>query len=172
VTSRWQTAAATTAVSVVGLTVVGVIGLATHQPWLFPSLGPTLMVLAETPREPPAAPRSVLLGHGVALGAGWLALAVTGLLDAPSVLQQGITAARICAAVLSLVLTATVLIAIRAPHPPAGATTLIVSLGLLHTAGQLLVMAASVTVILIAAIATRVATERLFAKQTRPFTPA
>ena len=43
--------------------------------------------------------------------------------------------------------TAVVLLALKASHPPAGATTLIVSLGLLHTPPQLFVAAASVALV-------------------------
>jgi len=42
-----------------------------------------------------------------------------------------VTLARMGAAALSLGLTAGVMAWVRAPHPPAGATTLIVSLGIL-----------------------------------------
>jgi len=48
--------------SVLVLAAAGAVGLALKQPWLFPSLGPTLMVVAETPREPAAHPRNVPSG--------------------------------------------------------------------------------------------------------------
>lgn len=131
-------------VSVVALAVAGTVGLALKQPWLFPSLGPTLMVLAETPQEPVAHVRAALVGHAVGIGAGWLALAVTGLRAHPAVLVEGLSAARIVAACLSVAVTALVLQALRSAHPPAGATTLIVSLGLLRTAPQLLTLALAV----------------------------
>jgi hypothetical protein len=41
-------------------------------------------------------------------------------------------------------MTTLVLTALKTPHPPAGATTLIVSLGILHDPGELLAMAAAV----------------------------
>lgn len=55
--------------------------------------------------------------------------------------------ARIVAAAGSLAVTATVLLMVRASHPPAGATTLIVSLGLLHTPAQLIVAMAGVLLV-------------------------
>lgn len=48
-----------------------------------------------------------------------------------------ITTPRIGAAALSLGLTAGVMVWVGTPHPPAGATTLIVSLGLLRTGPQI-----------------------------------
>ena len=140
------------AVSVVALLAAGGIGLAFKQPWLFPSLGPTLMVLAETPRQPAAHPRNVLVGHVVGILAGYLALVVTGLTDHPPVIQEGLTGARVLAAVVSVALTAFVLQAVRAPHPPAGATTLIVSLGILTRATELAVMVGAVLVVTVVAV--------------------
>lgn len=140
-------------VSVVVLAAAGLVGLALRQPWLFPSLGPTIMVIAETPRQPAARPRNVLTGHLVGVAAGYLALVVTGLTAAPAVVQQGITVPRIVAACLSLALTALVLQALGTPHPPAGATTLIVSLGVLTTPSQLLAIGLSVLLVTAAATA-------------------
>jgi hypothetical protein len=48
---------------------------------------------------------------------------------------------------LSVALTTLVLTLIKVPHPPAGATTLIVSLGILTTLPQLLAMAAAIVLI-------------------------
>ena len=133
-------------VCVVGLAVVGVIGVLAKQPWVFPSLGPTLMVLAETPRQPAAHPLNVLAGHVVGVLCGYLALLLTGLVDHPAVLQEGLHAPRVVAACLSVGVTALLLQCVGRPHPPAGATTLIVSLGLFTTERSLLVLLVSVTV--------------------------
>ena len=149
-------------VCVAGLTVVGVLGVVLEQPWVFPSLGPTLMVLAETPRQPAAHPRNVLVGHAVGVGAGYLALVVTGLTADAAVTQEGLDAARVVAACVSVGFTALLLQALRTPHPPAGATTLIVSLGLFRTAEGLGVLLVSVTVCtLVAALLDRGASMRL-----------
>lgn len=145
-------------VSAVALALAGLVGMGLGQPWLFPSLGPTLMVLAETPRQPSAHPRSVLVGHLVGVAAGYLSLVVTGLTDAPSVIAQGLTTGHVIAAVLSVAVTSFVLQSIRCPHPPAGATTLIVSLGLLTEPMQL------TTIVLSALLCTVIAvTLNLFA---------
>jgi hypothetical protein len=138
-------------VAAVALALAGLVGFLLRQPWLFPSLGPTIMVIAETPGQPAAHPRHVFVGHVVAVAAGWLALLVTGLLHAPSAVQAGLDGRRVAAAVIALVVTVVALQLLRSGHPPAGATTLIVGLGILKTAGDLLVIVASVMLITIVA---------------------
>ncbi|MCU1691511.1 MAG: hypothetical protein JWM64_602 [Frankiales bacterium] len=140
-------------VCVVGLAVVGVVGVLAEQPWVFPSLGPTLMVLAETPGQPAAHPRNVLAGHVVGVFCGYLALLVTGLVNNPTVLQEGLHAPRVVAACLSVGLTALLLQLMGTPHPPSGATTLIVSLGLFKTERSLVVLLLSVAVCTLVATA-------------------
>jgi CBS domain-containing membrane protein len=119
---------------------VAVSGLAayfTRQPLLFPSLGPTALLFFERPMSPGASPRNALIGHLVAVLAGVLCLALFGLLDDPSILREGVAPARVGAGALSLALAGAVLLLLRASHPPAGATVLIVSLGLLKTPVEL-----------------------------------
>lgn len=135
------------------LALIGLVGLLLRQPLLFPSLGPTAMLFFERPLQAAAAPRNTLVGHGVAIGAGWLSLLLFGLLAAPPVLQQGITPARIGAAAVSVALTALVLKLLDAPHPPAGATTLIVSLGLLTSPTELLAIAGGVALLTVVSVA-------------------
>lgn len=134
-------------VSIVALAAVGGIGIALSQPWLFPSLGPTVMVLSETPRQPAASPVNTLVGHLVGVVAGYLALAVVGLRSAPPVIVTGLDTDRVVAACLSLAVTVLVLQLLRTPHPPAGATTLIVSLGILARPAQMLALLLSVLVL-------------------------
>ena len=125
--------------SAVALVVAGTVALLTRQPWLFPSLGPAVMLHVEQPGKPESSPRNTVIGHLVALLAGYALLELTGLADHPSALVEGVLAPRIVAAAGSLAVTAAVLVLLNAAHPPAGATTLIVSLGLLHTPTQLII---------------------------------
>ena len=133
-----------------GAVAIAISGLAAHlvrQPLLFPSLGPTVILFFETPLSPQASPRNTLIGHGVALLAGYASLAIFGLLAAPSVLETGVTLPRQRAAALSILITMALLIILSSPHPPAGATTLLVSLGLLKTPAQLAAIAAGVVLL-------------------------
>jgi CBS domain-containing membrane protein len=131
-------------------TLSGLAAYLLKQPLLFPSLGPALYLAFETPLAPRASPRNATIGHLVAILAGVLALALFGLLDEPSILREGVTLARVGAAALSVALTGAVLLLLRASHPPAGATTLIVSLGLLQTPPELLALAGGVVIFVFA----------------------
>ncbi len=115
------------------LVVSGLAAYLLKQPLLFPSLGPTAFLFFEQPMDPPSSPHNTLIGHLVAILAGALSLAVFGLLDHSSILQEGVTLARVGAGALSVALTGAALILLKSSHPPTGATTLIVSLGLLQT---------------------------------------
>jgi HPP family len=139
------------------LGVAGLVGILLHQPWLFPSLGPTVLVLLETPGQPAAHPRHVLVGHVVAVAAGYLALVVTGLRAAPSVLQAGLDGRFVVSAMIALAVTALVLQLLRLPHSPAGATTLVVGLGILKTPGDLVVIVLAVVLVTLIASAANVA---------------
>ncbi len=130
--------------------VVGLAALAAHalgQPLVFPSLGPTALLLFDTPLAPFASPRNTLIGHAVALGVGVLALLVTGLFDDPSAFEQGVSPSRVVAAALSVAVTGAVLGCLDARHPPSGATTLLVSLGVLSRPPQLAAVAAGVVLV-------------------------
>jgi CBS-domain-containing membrane protein len=135
------------ALSFLTLAAVGLIGLLTHLPWLFPSLGPTVMLFFESPDQPAARPLNTLMGHGVGLFAGitcFYGFGVTTLQAAP---VGGLTGAHLLAGAASVAVTTFVLTRIGLPHPPAGATTLIVALGILHTPAHFLTMAAAVVLL-------------------------
>lgn len=125
----------------------GAVGLALRLPWLFPSLGPTVMLFFESPAQRASRPVNALFGHAVALAAGVLCLYAFGLQDAPPAPVGGLTPAHLMAGALSVALTTLVLTWMRTPHPPAGATTLIVSLGILTAPAELASMAGAVLLI-------------------------
>lgn len=74
-----------------------------------------------------------------------------GLLATPSALAVGVHLPLIGEAALSLAITVFVLRLLRAPHPPAGATTLIVSLGFLTTLVDLGLMMTAIVLVMISA---------------------
>lgn len=121
----------------------------TGAPFVFPSLGPTAFLLFYTPVQPAASPRNTVAGHLIGVGAGYLALALFGLLDAPPALATSVTTARVAAAALSLGLTSGAMVWAKVPHPPAGATTLIVSLGILREPAQLAVLMLAVVLLVV-----------------------
>lgn len=124
----------------------------THTPFIFPSLGPTAYLLYFAPRSPASTPRACLLGHAIALICGYFALTISGLVDRPPTVEVQVELARIISASLALGLTCFFLVLLKIDHPPAGATTLIVALGLITHPWQLVVMEIAVGVLLLQAI--------------------
>lgn len=129
------------------LAVAGAVAHLSGSIWVFPSLGPTAMLQIERPMAPDSTPRNTFIGHLVAIAAGYLALVAARLTNDPGVLITGVSWPRAGAAAGSLAVTALALLILDASHPPAGATTLIVSLGLLHTPRQLLVVGGGVVLV-------------------------
>ncbi|HEY9825385.1 MAG TPA: HPP family protein [Stenomitos sp.] len=110
--------------------IVGLLGVLAHQPWLFPSLGPTAFLQAEQPEQPTARFYNTVMGHFHGLIAGILAVLMLGASVAPAVLSTGeLTLARVGAAVLAVALNMLFGFILKASHPPAAATTLLVALG-------------------------------------------
>lgn len=144
---RWGEAAYIVVTCLIALGISGLAAYAFRQPLLFPSLGPTALLFFEQPMTEPSSPRNTLIGHLVAILAGALSLAVFGLLDDGSILQEGVTLARTGAGALSVALTGAVLLLLRSSHPPTGATTLIVSLGFLQTPREMVVLMIGVVIL-------------------------
>jgi len=129
------------------LAIAGGVGLALRQPWLFPSLGPTVMLFFGAPKHPSSRPLNAVLGHFVALLVGYLCVLAFGLTAAQPAPVAGLTPAYLLSGSLSVAVTMLVLQLMQLPHPPAGATALIVSLGILDKPPALLEMAGAVVLV-------------------------
>ncbi len=121
----------------ISLAIMSIVALLTHSPFVFPSLGPTAFLFFSTPNAPAASPRNTIIGHAIGVLAGYLSLVVTGLTNAGPTASVGVSWPRVIAAALSLGLTGGLMILFHVSHPPAGATTLIISLGILTQPLQL-----------------------------------
>jgi CBS domain-containing membrane protein len=115
-----------------------------QTPFIFPSLGATAFLLFFTPTTPAASPRNALCGHAIGIVCGYAALWVTGLQHAGPAIVTELGWTRILATALSLATTGALMILLNLPHPPAGATTLIVSLGFVSRPAYLGVLEAAV----------------------------
>lgn len=117
-------------------------------PALFPSLGPTAFVLATSGRRPSR--RVVIGGHAIGVLAGlgsYLAIsAVVPVPSSPLVFDPPWLA---CSGVLSVALTTVGMRLTDLVHPPACATTLIVSLGLLAPSQALFLVVPAVVSLLV-----------------------
>lgn len=131
----------------ISIAIMAATALVTGAPFIFPSLGPTAFLLFFTPTTPAASPRNTVLGHLVGVLAGYLSLVLFGLTAAEPALMTGVTTNRVGAAALSLALTSGVMVWVKVPHPPAGATTLIISLGILREPWQLVVLMVAVVLL-------------------------
>lgn len=113
----------------IAIAILAAVAMVSHTPFIFPSLGPTAILLFYTPLSPTASPRHTLYGHAIGILCGYGALLLMGLHHAPPAIGSNVDERRVMAAALSLAFTAALMILLKAAHPPAGATTLIVSLG-------------------------------------------
>lgn len=118
---------------------LAVLALVSRNPFVFPSLGPTAYLLFFSPLAKACSPRNTILGHAVGIMCGYGAFAVTGV--GPHV---GISWPEILAAALSLSTTGALMVLLDVSHPPAGATTLIISLGIISKPRDLVIIEVAV----------------------------
>lgn len=144
---RVKTALFTFVASGFTLAILGVLAFVLHHPLIFPSLGPTAFLLFTNPLSKIASPKNTILGHLLGVICGYLALVIFGLSNTPAIIISGISLQFIAAAALSIALTSMGMILFSVEHPPAGATTLIVSLGIMHTLPHLGVLMIAVVLL-------------------------
>jgi CBS-domain-containing membrane protein len=135
------------------IAILAAVARVSGTPFVFPSLGPTAFLLFATPLLPAASPRNTIYGHAIGIACGYGALWVTGLVHAPPAMVEGVSWDRVIAAALSLAATGAFMMLLDAPHPPAGATTLILSLGIVTRPFHLAVIEVAVALLVLQAIA-------------------
>ena len=135
------------------IALLAAVAMVSGTPFVFPSLGPTAFLFFFTPRAPAASPRHTIYGHAIGIVCGYGALWLFGLRHAPPAMAAGVSAARVGAAALSLASTGALMILLKAAHPPAGATTLIISLGIVTRPFHLLIIEIAVAILTLQAIA-------------------
>ncbi|MDV2079570.1 HPP family protein [Marinobacter xestospongiae] len=133
------------------IALVSLVALATQEAFIFPSLGATAFILFHVPLAAPASPRNAFCGHLLGALMGLVSLYLFGLADASSAMATGVDLSRVGAAAMSLGLTSCLMVVFRVPHPPAGATALIVSLGLMPHPAQLPILMSGVLLLLVQA---------------------
>ncbi|WP_418280972.1 HPP family protein [Halorubrum sp. DTA98] len=133
-------------------TILGVIAWGSGQPFIFPSLGPTAFVLAFNRQSDRTQSYRIIGSHLIGGTAGLVAWAVVAsgasiTATPPPFSLEGFRL--VTSATLSIVLTSWAMIATDTIHPPACATTLIVSLGLLSTPLRVGIIVGSVTILVL-----------------------
>lgn len=119
---------------------LALLALVTGSPFVFPSLGPTAYLFFFSPLAEASSPRNAIVGHAIGLICGYAAFALAAASSPPFAMHAGVHGPRVLAAALSLSTTGAFMALFRVSHPPAGATTLIVSLGIIHQPKELVVI--------------------------------
>jgi CBS domain-containing membrane protein len=133
------------------IALLALLAVVTGVPFVFPSLGPTAYQLFFTPRAESSAPRNTLIGHFIGLICGYAAFRVTGMPVSVALSRGDLDWPPVIAAALSLAATAALMILFDASHPPAGATTLIVSLGIITRPPYLVIIEVAVLLLTVQA---------------------
>ena len=132
---------------------LALLALLTDSPFVFPSLGPTAYLFFFSPLAEASSPRNTILGHAIGLICGYAAFALTVASSPPFGMHPGVHGARVLAAALSLSATGALMAVFQVSHPPAGATTLIVSLGIISQPRELVIIEVAVILLTLQALA-------------------
>lgn len=109
---------------------IGSLAISVDEPWLFPSLGPTVFIQAVTPNASGARIWNTIVGHAIRLVAGFVALFAFAAQNTPAVMSTEILSMqRVAATALAVSVTVGLQSILNAQHPPAAATTMLVTLG-------------------------------------------
>jgi CBS-domain-containing membrane protein len=127
---------------------MGAVSILLREPLLIPAVGGSVYMVLTAPDLEASSPKSVLVSHGLGASIGWIMLGLFHLHGAPGGLAVEMTWTRVAAMAVSLATTNAVLRVIGCSHPPAGASTMIVSIGGLPAAHHILnfELAAMITV--------------------------
>ncbi len=128
------------------------VAMISGTPLVFPSLGPTALLLFHDPMQPAASPRNTLCGHALGIACGYGSLWLLGLTHDPPTIVEGVHADRVFCAALSLASTGALMVVLDVWHPPAGATTLIIALGIIARPYHLLIVEAAVAILILQAL--------------------
>ncbi len=135
------------------LAIIAITAYLVQLPLIFPPLGPSAFILFRTPMSRTASPRSVFLGHSIALLIGLLLLHLFAFLFPDTNMYAGDTLGwpKIFALSLAMGLTSLAMIQFNCAHPPAAATTLIAAMGYIQGWLQIVAIPAAVILLLLQA---------------------
>ncbi|WP_336362466.1 universal stress protein [Halalkalicoccus salilacus] len=131
-------------------TILGAIAWGTGQPFLFPSLGPSAFILAFDRRGKRTRTYRIVGSHCIGVLAGLIAFTFLGSGVATTITEGAFSGSGFQLALsgtVSIALTSWGMIATNTHHPPACATTLIVSLGLLSTPIQVATIIGAIVIL-------------------------
>jgi hypothetical protein len=129
------------------------LAVGTGVPFVFPSLGPTAYQLFFSPHAKASTPHNTLIGHSIGLVCGYAAFHLSGAPLSGILAHRNLDWRLVIGAALSVAATAALMILFDASHPPAGATTLIVSLGIITRPVYLVMIEGAVLLLTVQAFA-------------------
>jgi CBS domain-containing membrane protein len=133
--------------------IISLCAWVTVVPLLFPALGPTAFILFSGPFSPAGAPRSVILGHLVAMASGLAAWHWVNLVSGGSLSLDAGGWLTCVSASLALAMTCLLLVRLSAPHAPACASALIIAVGAVTDWFGVLAMVIGVVMMTLQAVA-------------------
>jgi hypothetical protein len=151
------------AVAATLIVIAGAIGYWQKLPLLFAGLGPTVLMLASNPGHETTRPRAVVISHLAAIGCAYLALLLLNAHVATAVITRAtVPMPRVWASAVALAMLGVLMPQLRAYHPPAAATALLVTLGAYRMTGKtpLALMGGVVAVVVVAELLNRVRPRR------------
>lgn len=134
------------------IAILSAVAMVLHTPFVFPSLGPTAILFFFHPMSASASPRHALYGHAIGILCAYGSLVVVGLEHAAAGPSEPMDMRRLLAVALSLGATAFFMVLLKVAHAPAGATTLIISMGLITQPWHLAVLEFAVALLCLQAI--------------------
>jgi CBS-domain-containing membrane protein len=108
----------------------GGLSYITGSVWLFPSLGPSIFMLVESPSLKSSSLYNMTVGHLVGIISGYTLAIITGAVYVPSAFAVShLQLSHVVASSIAIALVILIHIPLKASHPPAVATTFLITLG-------------------------------------------
>ena len=124
-------------ISALLIAVTGALGHWMKQPWLFAALGPTILMVVSAPGHETTGFRAVLVGHLAAIVCAFLAVLMLNAAEAPTLTNAtSALSPRVLASAAAIAMLALVQSQLKAWHPPAAATALLITLGAYRMTGK------------------------------------
>ncbi len=136
----------------ISMLLLAVVAVLTDAPFIFPSAGASAFILFYRPLVEAASPRNTLVSHLLGVLLGWFSLLLFGLVDAGTAFDMSADWRRVGAVCVAVGLTCAAMVALRVAHPPAAATALVVSMGLMPSPWQLPWLMAGVLLLVLQAL--------------------
>ena len=131
----------------VALLVISLAAWWSGLPLLFPSLAPTAFIMFTRPFSDDSSPRSIILGHSMAIGCGWLSWTTMSFVFGHPVSLAHLDLALCLSADLAFALTCILFVRVSCNHSAAFGTALIVASGGIAAGTDMLIMVVAVVLL-------------------------